>query len=255
MQNLTNVSKKKLILERLITVVLVASFIIINFLLWGRVSIIDSRVTNVEDQLSEDTNANKKVYDILVEIQQQQERIEERQKQQEATMKKALEEHATNISYIKNMGYSVNSDLSNADMKITAKDMDKIIDYWIFHMGVQSQFKNRGEAFIKASKASGLNPIYILAHAAIESGWGSSYMATNRHNYFGINCVDVNPNAGYTMGDDVEAGLINGAVWISNNFYKNGYTTLQEMKNGNYATDPQWAYKITSVMNNSLRAL
>lgn len=255
MQNLTNVSKKKLILERLITVFLVVGFIIINFLLWGRVSIIDSRVTNVEDQLSEDTNANKKVYDILVEIQQQQERIEERQKQQEETMKKTLEEHATNISYIKNMGYSVNSDLSNADMKITAKDMDKIIDYWIFHMGVQSQFKNRGEAFIKASKASGLNPIYILAHAAIESGWGSSYMATNRHNYFGINCVDANPNAGYTMGDDVEAGLINGAVWISNNFYKNGYTTLQEMKNGNYATDPQWAYKITSVMNNSLRAL
>lgn len=255
MQNLTNVSKKKLILERLITILLVIGFIIANFLLWGKVSIIDSRVTNIENQLDEDNSANQKVYNILIEIQKQQERIEERQKQQEATMKKTLEEHATNIAYIKNTGYDINSDLSNSNMKITAKDMNKIIDYWIMHMGIQSQFKNRGEAFIKASKASGLNPIYILAHAAIESGWGSSYMATNRHNYFGINCVDSNPGAGYTMGDDVEAGLINGAVWISNNFYKNGYTTLQSMKNGNYATDPQWAYKISSVMNKSVQAL
>lgn len=255
MQNLTNVSKKKLILERLITVFLVVTFIIINFLLWGKVSIIDTRVTNIEDQLSEDNTANQKVYNILVEIQEQQQRIEERQKQQDETMKKTLEEHATNISYIKSTGYDVNSDLSNINMKITSKDMNKIIDYWIMHMGIQSQFKNKGDAFIKASKASGLNPIYILAHAAIESGWGTSYMARNRHNYFGINCVDANPNAGYVMGNDIDAGIINGAVWISNNFYKNGYTTLQSMKNGNYATDPNWAYKISSVMNKSIQAL
>lgn len=255
MQNLTNVSKKKLILERLITVFLVIGFIIANFLLWGKVSIIDARVTNIENQLSEDNNANQKVYNILVEIQKQQQRIEERQKQQDETMKKTLEEHATNISYIKNTGYSVTSDLSNSNMKITSKDMNKIIDYWVVHMGIQSQFKDRGEAFIKASKASGLNPIYIFAHAALESGWGNSYMATNRHNYFGINCVDTNPNAGYTMGDCMEEGLINGAVWISKNFYNNGYTTLQSMKDGNYATDPQWAYKISSVMNKSIQAL
>ena len=98
MQNLTNVSKKKLILERLITVFLVVAFIIINFLLWGKVSIIDTRVTNIEDQLSEDNTANQKVYNILVEIQKQQQRIEERQKQQDETMKKTLEKHATNIS-------------------------------------------------------------------------------------------------------------------------------------------------------------
>ncbi len=255
MQNLTNVSKKKLILERLITVFLVVAFIIINFLLWGKVSIIDTRVTNIEDQLSEDNTANQKVYNILVEIQKQQQRIEERQKQQDETMKKTLEEHATNISYIKSTEYDVNSDLSNSNMKITSKDMNKIIDYWIMRMGIQSQFKNKGDAFIKASKASGLNPIYILAHAAIESGWGTSYMARNRHNYFGINCVDANPNAGYVMGNDIDAGIINGAVWISNNFYKNGYTTLQSMKNGNYATDPNWAYKISSVMNKSIQAL
>ena len=143
MQNLTNVSKKKLILERLITVFLVVAFIIINFLLWGKVSIIDTRVTNIEDQLSEDNTANQKVYNILVEIQKQQQRIEERQKQQDETMKKTLEEHATNISYIKSTGYDVNSDLSNSNMKITSKDMNKIIDYWIMHMGIQSQFKNK----------------------------------------------------------------------------------------------------------------
>lgn len=141
MQNLTNVSKKKLILERLITVFLVIGFIIANFLLWGKVSIIDARVTNIENQLSEDNNANQKVYNILVEIQKQQQRIEERQKQQDETMKKTLEEHATNISYIKNTGYSVTSDLSNSNIKITAKDMNKIIDYWVVHMGFNLSLK------------------------------------------------------------------------------------------------------------------
>lgn len=32
----------------------------------------------------------------------------------------------------------------------------------------------------------GLNPVVILAQAAHESGWGSSYGATNRKNFFGI---------------------------------------------------------------------
>jgi flagellar protein FlgJ len=38
----------------------------------------------------------------------------------------------------------------------------------------------------KAGDAFGLNPEVILAQAAIESGWGSSYGARVRKNFFGI---------------------------------------------------------------------
>lgn len=255
MESLFESKRNRIIAERLITILLAIGLVVFNLVLWGKITIINTRVSNIEDQVYENDTANQKVLDLLNEIKQRQLQIEGIQQRQEDYMKKSMEAHAATISYIKTTGYSVNSDLSNTNLRITTHDMNKIIDYWINHMGVSSQFKNRGYAFIKASKASGLNPIYILAHAAVESGWGSSYMAVNRHNYFGINCVDSNPDLGYTMGDGVEEGIVNGAVWISNNFYKNGYTTLQSMKDGNYATDPQWAYKISNIMDNSIKAL
>ena len=54
------------------------------------------------------------------------------------------------------------------------------------------------------------------------------------------------------MGDDVDQGIINGAKWIASNFYNNGYTTLDDMQAGGYATNQEWKYKIQSVMNTSL---
>lgn len=39
---------------------------------------------------------------------------------------------------------------------------------------------------VKAGQKFGLNPVVILAQAAVESGWGSSYGATARRNFFGI---------------------------------------------------------------------
>jgi len=38
----------------------------------------------------------------------------------------------------------------------------------------------------EAGAAYGLNPVVILAQAALESGWGGSRLATGYHNFFGI---------------------------------------------------------------------
>jgi peptidoglycan hydrolase FlgJ len=38
----------------------------------------------------------------------------------------------------------------------------------------------------QAGKKFNLNPVIILAQAALESGWGTSYMARNNFNFFGI---------------------------------------------------------------------
>lgn len=228
---------------------------IVDIVLWGRINLVQSEVINLQEQINESQIANQKVLDELLKLEEHQKKMYELQKQEKERREKEEKEHAINVSYIKNNAYTISSDLSNKGMKMTSKDMNRIIDYWIFHMGVSSTFKNKGDAFIQASKASGLNPIYILAHAACESGWGNSYMAKNRYNYFGINCVDKNPNLGYSMGNSVESGIINGAIWIANNFYKNGYTTLADMKKGNYATDPHWMYNIVTIMNSSRKAL
>lgn len=113
-----------------------------------------------------------------------------------------------------------------------------------------STFIGHGDYFIEAGKISGLNPIYILAHACLESAWGKSDMS---HNYFGIGAFDNNPQNGHNYGNaTMKDGLINGASWIAKNFFSRGQKSLYTMRhNGGqheYATDPEWDKKIASIM-------
>lgn len=244
------------IMNKKSTIAIILIFIILTILsifnlsMWHRISMINSQIENIMDQINESYIADKKLFDVLNEIKDQQQQINKKLDEQ-----KALEEkHTTTVAYLKQTGFSTESDLSSNGLLLTANDMNKIIDYWVLHMHAQSTFQGKGQAFIEASRETGLNPIYILAHAAAESGFGR-YSLGDKHNYFGINCVDSNPSAGYEMGDSVEEGIIEGAKWIKANYYDNGYTTLGAMKRANYATDPNWPYNITNIMNQSLNAL
>lgn len=223
-----------------------------NFTMWATIGYLSGQVQNLQSQVTEANVANERILVALNEIKTSQQKIDSELQEQ----KKFREKHMTTVAYLKQTGYTVESDLSvSPDTIITAEDMNKIIDYWEFHVGVQTMFSHKGEAFIQASKETGLNPIYILAHAAVESAWGRAALG-DKHNYFGINCIDSDPyNQGYSMGDSVEQGIIAGAKWIKQNFYDNGYTTLGAMKRANYASDPNWMYAITSIMNQSVRAL
>lgn len=129
-------------------------------------------------------------------------------------------------------------------------DMNKIIDYWDQHISGGTAFKGKGAIFIEASKRSGLDPVYILSHAAWESKWGKSDLAVNKANYFGIAAYDFNPyDSAYHMGDSMEDGIINGAVWIKRNYYDNGYINLNAMiQYGNYASDSKWSDGIANIM-------
>lgn len=49
-------------------------------------------------------------------------------------------------------------------------------------------------ALLAAEAKYGLNALFILAHADIESAHGNSYFARTRNNLFGFNAVDSNPN-------------------------------------------------------------
>ncbi len=116
---------------------------------------------------------------------------------------------------------------------IDTSQMNKIIDFWDSKCG-GTPFKNKGQVFIDASKASGLDPVYILAHAATESGWGKKHMS---HNYFGIGAYDSNPENAHSYGNsDIDQGIIQGAKWISEEYYNIGQTSLYEM---NFPTNPK----------------
>ena len=113
---------------------------------------------------------------------------------------------------------------------------------------------NSGKYFIKASNESGLDPRYLVAHAASETGWGTSRICRNKFNFFGIAAFDASPYASASKWGGVEQGIVQGAVWISKHYYAKGQTTLYTMRHNNgsheYATDPKWDSTIASIMKN-----
>ena len=134
------------------------------------------------------------------------------------------------------------------------------LNNWIRATSPSSPFNGQGNVFMEAQKQSGLDARYILAHAALESGWGRSNIAKRYNNYFGIGAFDNDPNNAKNFSNSgLASGIINGAKWIAKHYYNSSYkqTTLYKMRNNNgvhqYATDPNWHNKIANIMKGSER--
>lgn len=115
---------------------------------------------------------------------------------------------------------------------------------------IASQAKGRngmlagcGEYFIEAANTYGMNEVYLLSNAILESGWGTSdlakgyyygggtidgkrYPAGTYYNFFGIGAYDNSPLSGgrkmaITQGwDSPRKAILGAAKWISNNYHK-----------------------------------
>ncbi|SDL08955.1 GW dipeptide domain-containing protein [Lacicoccus qingdaonensis] len=129
---------------------------------------------------------------------------------------------------------------------------------------------NRGSAFSQAARQHSINEVYLISHAILETGHGSSQLAqgvkldrngnrsnngTTYYNMYGIGAVDHNALLGgaryaQRMGwDTPEKAIIGGAGFVSSNYFARGQNTLYSMRwnPGNpgtyqYATDVNWAY-------------
>ena len=129
--------------------------------------------------------------------------------------------------------------------------------------------EGQGASFSQAAKKYGINEIYLISHALIETGYGTSDLAkggdivngkfTNKsakkyHNVFGIGAYDDNPliegikyakEAGW---DSVSKAIVGGAKFIGQSYVKAGQNTLYKMRwnpahpgTHQYATDINWA--------------
>lgn len=126
--------------------------------------------------------------------------------------------------------------------------------------------KGMGAAFIEAAKEYNVSEVYLVAHACLESGNGTSQLATGVevngttvYNLFGIGAYDANPvgngsQRAYSQGwTSVEAAIKGGAKWISENYVNSldgRQNTLYKMLwnpenpgTHQYATDIGWAVK------------
>ncbi len=130
--------------------------------------------------------------------------------------------------------------------------------------------QGQGQAFINASKLYGVNEIYLISHALLETGNGKSQLATGVqvngktvYNMYGIGAYDgnaVNAGAQYAYNQGwftPEDAIIGGARFVSSNYFARGQNTLYKMRwnpanpgTYQYATDVGWAVKQTHHMSN-----
>lgn len=132
---------------------------------------------------------------------------------------------------------------------VTAEELDAWIDA---KAPKDSVLRGMGDAFLQAGNESGLDPRYLLAHSAHETGWGTSGISRDKGNVYGIGAFDASPYESAFSYDDTSAGIIAGAGWIKDNYYDKGQNTLQSMRHNNgkheYASDPLWDKKIADTM-------
>lgn len=134
------------------------------------------------------------------------------------------------------------------------------------YLADKGALKGKGDVFIEAARRYNVSEVYLVAHACLESGNGTSRLAngvdvngTTVYNIFGINAYDSNPvesgsSRAYEQGwTSVDKAIMGGAQWISEKYINNAegrQNTLYKMRwnpdmpgEHQYATDISWAVK------------
>lgn len=144
---------------------------------------------------------------------------------------------------IKNLNIDINSDLRILS-NLTADEYNKMLE--------NTELNNLGNALEKAEKEYGVNGLYLMGLACLESGYGKSEFARERNNLVGWNAVNSNPNKA-SYFESKEECILYVAERLKTNYlnengcYFNGYSARAiDVK---YCTDKKHADKIIQIIN------
>jgi beta-N-acetylglucosaminidase len=111
-----------------------------------------------------------------------------------------------------------------------------------------------GAAFTQAERDTGINARYLVAHAILESGWGTSWIARVKRNLFGYGAYDRDPARYAVRFPSFKAGIaavanqIRTAYLSPDGRWWRGFPTLRGV-NRFYASDALWADKVAVLAN------
>ena len=155
---------------------------------------------------------------------------------------------------------------------VTAQQINDYIEANYKKHGQDSVLTGKGQAFIDAGKAYGVNALYLAAHAIHESGFGTSDISIGKNNLFGFGSYDASPfiasyrfssideNINY-IAQQLKATYLSPGNWRHKGSFL-GFSTKDmnnkrldansEGMNFYYASDPNWGKGITRHMQNIL---
>jgi beta-N-acetylglucosaminidase len=121
-------------------------------------------------------------------------------------------------------------------------------------LGATTPLPRLGAAFTRAERDTGINARYLVAHAILETGWGTSWIARRKHNLFGHHAYDRDPLRYATRFPTFAAGIaavskeIRAAYLSPDGRWWRGFPTLRGV-NRFYASDARWADKVAVLAN------
>lgn len=143
------------------------------------------------------------------------------------------------------------------------------------YLNGKGTLSGQGQAFIDAAKLYGVNDVYLVSHATLETGNGTStlaqgvnYNGKKVYNMYGIGAydscpVDCGAQRAYEEGwTSPYLAIVGGAQYIGSGYINSGQNTLYKMRwnpeamastgtfGKQYATDIGWASKQVSTMYN-----
>ncbi|PAE30394.1 hypothetical protein CHI07_03785 [Paenibacillus sp. 7884-2] len=156
-----------------------------------------------------------------------------------------------------------------------SKTSDAVIAELNKYLSGKGTLSGQAQAFKDASKVHGVNDIYLISHAILETGHGGStlaqgvmYNGVKVYNMYGVGAYDSCPiecgaKKAYEEGWTTPyKAIVGGASFIGNNYIKAGQNTLYKMRwnpegmdrygyaTHQYATDIGWASKQVYTMYN-----
>ncbi|TAA72890.1 S-layer homology domain-containing protein [Planococcus salinarum] len=120
----------------------------------------------------------------------------------------------------------------------------------------ESPLVGTGEFFKAVEEEYKVNAFYLLAHALHESQWGTSLIAQDKKNLFGLNAVDGDAYNGAKLYADYKESIIHAAQHVNGSYQKVTGTNYNGSFLGNkglgmnvrYASDHLWGEKIAGHM-------
>jgi uncharacterized protein YjdB/beta-N-acetylglucosaminidase len=119
-----------------------------------------------------------------------------------------------------------------------------------------SKMYNSGDLFVNNQDKYGVNALLMAGVGAHESAWGTSSIAKNKNNLFGLNAVDSSPGSSANSFPDVNTCIKDFAeTYMSKRYLRAGYRYYNggfcgdkaSGINVRYASDPYWGEKTASI--------
>jgi uncharacterized FlgJ-related protein len=124
-------------------------------------------------------------------------------------------------------------------------DEERLVSYFETH----KEMRKIAPYIVRACKKEQVDVKLITAIAILESGWGTSRIAKEKKNYFGLSCYDWDPSGSALdfSQEPIEDAILESVQIIKRDYLSNNWT-LEQIGQKYCPTNPRWAKIIKEIM-------